>query len=124
MKKISKISDAEWEVMSVVWSKFPITANEVVERLAPQKNWHPQTIRTMLSRLVKKKALVHEPQGKRYLYEPQVTKEECVRMESQSFLSRVFEGAAAPMLLHFVKNTRLTPRDIKELKATLAKKEV
>ena len=123
MKKPPRISHAEWEVMNVVWQKSPITANEVVERLSPQKQWHPQTIRTLLSRLVKKGALRFEAQGKRYLYRPVRPKDEHTKQESESFLSRVFGGAAAPMLVHFVKHAKLSPADIEELKKILAEKE-
>ena len=123
MNDIPKLSDAEWEVMNVVWEKFPLTANEVVASLAQQKNWKPGTVKTFLKRLVDKKALRFDPEGKRYRYQPNVAREKCVRMESQSFLERVFCGATTPMLVHFVKKTRLIPREIEELKQILAEKE-
>ena len=119
------ISDAEWDVMQVVWAAAPqpVTANEVVETLAGRKGWNPKTVRTLLNRLMNKGALAVEAQGKRYLYRPAVTREECVRQESRTFLSRVFGGAAGAMLLHFVDETPLTAEEIAQLKKLLARKE-
>ena len=119
------ISDAEWDVMQVAWAAAPqpVTANEVVEKLAGRKGWNPKTVRTLLNRLMNKGALAVEAQGKRYLYRPAVTREECVRQESRSFVSRVFGGAAGAMLVHFVNETPLTAEEIAQLKKVLARKE-
>jgi BlaI family penicillinase repressor len=124
MAKTPSISDAEWQVMRVVWQRpSPITASDVVEELSRTTDWSAATIKTMLNRLVKKGALTYETQGKRYLYRANVRQEECVRSESRSFLQRVFGGAAAPMLNHFVRHANLTPEEVAELKRILAQKE-
>jgi len=57
--------------------------------------------------------------GRRYLYKARVTREACVRRESRSFLSRVFNGAVAPAVVHFLENAQLTPDEIRRLKETL-----
>lgn len=123
MKRPVKISESEWEIMNLVWKKSPIAAGEIVEELAPKNDWAPRTIRTLLSRLVNKGALKFEQEGKRYLYEPKVTMEECVHHESRSFIERVFGGAPASMLINLVKQTEFSPEEIKELKKILAGKE-
>jgi len=93
MAKQSTISDAEWEVMEIVWgSDTPITANEVVDRLGKKHRWSPRTVKSLLNRLVKKRALGFETEGKRYLYFPGVTRAECVRSRSSSFVASVFGG--------------------------------
>jgi BlaI family penicillinase repressor len=122
MKSV-RISDSEWRVMSLVWDKTPVAAGDIVEALSKPAGWHPRTIRTMLDRLVKKRALKATPDGKRYLYEPLVSMEDCVRRESRSFLQRVFGGEPAPMLLHLVRESKLSPHEIKELKRLLTQKE-
>jgi BlaI family penicillinase repressor len=116
------ISDAEWQVMDAVWAGSPVTANEIVERLAGQTDWNPRTIKTMLNRLVRKGALGFKAEGKRYLYEPRVTRDDCVRAQSRSFLSRVFGGATGEALLHFVEENDLSPAEIEQLKKVLARK--
>lgn len=124
MARTPAISDAEWQVMRVVWERpSPITASDVVAELSRNTEWSAATIKTMLNRLVKKGALTYEAQGKRYLYRAKVKQAECVRSESRSFLERVFGGAAAPMLNHFVRHADLTPEEVAELKRILEQKE-
>ncbi len=124
MPEMPKISDAEWEAMKVIWdSPAPVTANEVVTALASQMQWNPRTVKTLLNRLVSKGAITFETQGKRYLYRAKVGREECVRMESHSFLQRVFGGQAAPMLVHFVRSARLSPQEIEELRKVLQSRQ-
>jgi BlaI family penicillinase repressor len=118
-----KISDSEWRVMAIVWEKSPVPASEIVANLAQREGWHSRTTRTLLARLVRKKALRILPDGKRYLYAPLISMEEGVRQESQSFLERVFGGEPAAMLLHLVGEARLSKEDIKKLKSILAEKE-
>jgi len=117
------IADSEWDVMNVVWSAgAPLSANDVVGRLAGVRDWSPRTVKTLLNRLINKGALAYEAQGKRYLYRPRVSREQCVRDETRSFLSRVFAGAPGPMLLQFVAQAKLTPDEVDALKRLLDKK--
>src|SRR6266581_3207351 len=116
MKAIPKISETEWEVMRVVWDHHPLSAAEVIERLVQSDpSWHPKTVRTLLGRLVRKKALKYEAQGRSYVYEPEVSESECVAAASESFLERVFGGSLKPMLAHFVERQKLTREDLQEL---------
>jgi len=123
MKKLPKISAAEWEVLKVVWEQPFLSAGEAADKLSTQKDWHPRTVKTLLARLVKKGALVYKAEGNRYLYEPKVKKEDVIKRESQSFLDRVFDGVTVPMLAHFVKTAKMTPEEIQQLKQILAEKE-
>ncbi|MFH0908314.1 MAG: BlaI/MecI/CopY family transcriptional regulator [bacterium] len=123
MSGVPKISEAEWEVMKVIWEKSPVTAQDVIGKLGDRMEWSPRTIKTLLGRLVKKGALKFEAQGKSYLYRPGVAMDKCVKVESESFVDRVFGGAAAPMLVHFVKNAKLSPGDIRELRKILEEKK-
>jgi len=117
------IADSEWDVMNVVWSAgAPLSANDVVGRLAGVRDWSPRTVKTLLNRLINKGALAYEAEGKRYLYRPRVSREQCVRDETRSFLSRVFAGAPGPMLLQFVAQAKLTPDEVEALKRLLDKK--
>jgi len=110
--------------MEILWSSpAPITANEVVESLGPKNHWSPRTVKSLLNRLVKKSALAFETEGKRYLYFPNVTRADCVRSRSKSFVASVFGGAVGPMLAHFVNEAPLTPDEIRELKEMLERRE-
>ena len=124
MSKSINISDAEWEVMRVLWSvRQTVTANHVVEALTGKKDWNPRTVKTLLNRLTKKGALKFEAKGKVYWYSPAVVQEECVKSEGRSFLARVFGGDGGAMLVHFVKHTRLSPEEVAELKRVLNGKD-
>jgi len=117
-----RISEAEWEVMEVIWNRYPIISAEIVSALTKEKKWAANTVRTLIARLVRKKVLTFSSNGKTYLYRPLISREECVRHVSQSFLERIFAGATAPLLLHFVKNTPLTRKELAELEMVLRQK--
>ena len=125
MHDAMKISDAEWLVCRVLWSRSPLTANEIIDRLENETDWSPRTIKTLLNRLIKKKVLgfeVLENQGRGYLFFPLLGEDECLRVHTQSFVQRFFDGAAATMLASFIKHEELSDDDIAELKAILDKK--
>lgn len=113
------ISDAEWDVMKVVWDAEPIAASEVAKKLADQRQWHPQTVKTLLTRLVQKGALAYTAEGKRYLYRSRISREACAKRESRTFLSRVFDGAATPAVVHLITHSRFSREELKQLRELL-----
>ena len=123
MKTVPKISETEWEVMKVLWANSPLSADEIIAQLATQDAWHPKTAKTLLNRLVKKKALGFEKEGRAYLYHPLVKEVECVKAASDSFLARVFGGSLTPMLAHFVEQKKMSPGEIRALKRLLDRKD-
>jgi BlaI family penicillinase repressor len=123
MKKTIRITEAEWEVMAVVWDRTPVAASTVVEVLEDRKRWTLATVRTLLRRLVNKGALQQEFEGKRYIYTPLISMAECSRQESESFLDRVLGRAPSEAILHLVKRADLSDKDIQELRRILREKE-
>ena len=119
MAKTPQISDAEWEVMKVLWERGPLDAQQIVDAIAAANKWNPRTVKTLLNRLVKKNALAFEVAGRHYVYRPKIAKDACVRRETRSFLSRVFDGAVAPALVHFIEQADLSPDEIRQLKQML-----
>ena len=122
MKGTPKISEAEWEVMRVLWIENPLTANMIVEKLTATTHWKATTIRTLINRLAEKRAVGYEKESREYHYYPLVAEAECIRAESHSFLRRVYRGALAPILSAFMENEELSPEDVEELKRILRKK--
>ena len=112
------LPESEWAVMEVLWGSSPRTASEVAKELTQTKGWAENTVRTLLSRLVEKGAL-QIVEGSPRLYAPAVKREAFVKAESESFLDRIFQGAAKPLLVHFASNARLTPDEVRELKQLL-----
>jgi BlaI family penicillinase repressor len=119
MTELPRISEAEWEVMKILWESTPITANEIVEKLQGQVSWQPKTVKTLINRLLKKKAIAYEKDDRTYRYYPNVTKEACIREESQSFLKRVYNGELNVMLTSLLSSSQLSEQDIEELKQIL-----
>jgi BlaI family penicillinase repressor len=123
MKQLPRISEAEWLVMQTLWAKSPLLSAEIVESLGAKQDWHPKTVKTLLNRLVSKKAIGFEKLGRAYLYRPLVKESECVTAASQSFLDRVFGGSLRPMLAHFVQTKKISPSEVKALRKLLDKGE-
>ena len=106
--------------MKVLWAKAPCSAGEIIQTLASaDPTWHPKTVKTYLTRLVRKKALGFRKEGRGYLYRPLVAETECVSAASESFLERVFGGSLKPMLAHFVEHKKLSANEIRELRDLL-----
>jgi BlaI family penicillinase repressor len=118
-----ELSDAEWLIMNLIWERQPLMAQEIITELKEPSGWSPASIRTMLHRLIKKKALDYQPEGNRYLYRAAVRRADCVRRAARSFLDRVFDGEAAPLLAHFVRTARFTPDELAELRKLLNEKD-
>jgi BlaI family penicillinase repressor len=114
------ISNAEWKIMEVVWRDEPTTAQEIVIALSHETQWKPQTIKTLISRLVKKKALTFKTIGNRYLYRSGINKEDAVQIEARSFINRIGRASFGPLLTQFAEASEpLSEEEIDELKRIL-----
>lgn len=114
-----QLSPNEWHIMRALWARTEATVNEVVEQVAESTSWHPKTVRTMLNRLAKKGFVTCGKRDGTYVYSPRFTEKQCVDQASDQFINRVFDGALAPMVEHFVRERRLTPEQRAELKRIL-----
>ena len=106
MKNLPQISEAEFEVMKIVWKHAPISTNEVTERLTKTTDWSPKTIQTLLKRLVTKKVLTYEKQSRVFVYTPLVQESEYIHQESNSFLKRYYNGDITAMVSAYIENER------------------
>lgn len=114
-----QISEAESIVMDVLWSRHPLTAEDVVQALGDSQQWQEATIKTLLNRLLTKGAITAEKEGRRYLYSPVLKREAWVLDESAGLLDRLFGGRVAPLVAHFSRHRRLSKKDIAELRKLL-----
>ncbi len=119
MKPLPQISEAEYEVMRIVWQDAPISTNEIVERLEKTTSWNPKTIQTLIKRLVTKRALTYEKEGRMFVYTPLVEENEYVSQESSSFLKKYYNGNISAMLSAFLDNDKLSASDIDDLRSLL-----
>lgn len=110
------ISAAESVVMEALWKQSPMTAEEIAGLVADDQEWTEATVRTLINRLLRKKAIAAKKDGRRYLYRPLMKRADWVHEESQGLLDRMFDGRLAPLVTHFSQRKKLSAQDIAELK--------
>ncbi|GAA4748561.1 BlaI/MecI/CopY family transcriptional regulator [Sphingomonas daechungensis] len=114
-----RISDAELDLMEVLWADSePLTSGEVAERLE-SRGWSLATIKTMLGRLVAKGAISHREDGRRFLYSPAIEREAYVGSESRRFVERLFGGRLSPLVARLAEEDALSDEDITAIEALL-----
>ncbi|MBN8430302.1 MULTISPECIES: BlaI/MecI/CopY family transcriptional regulator [Microbulbifer] len=111
-----EISEAEHEVMEALWAGAPASAREVFQRLRNKKSWQERTVKTLLSRLVKKGAIGFEKKDRAYLYSPCFDREAYQIKQSRKLVERLFDGQLSVLISGFVKGGDLKKSDIEELK--------
>lgn len=122
MNTLPQISEAEFEVMSIVWKYAPISTNEITEKLLQTTNWSPKTIQTLIKRLVTKGALTYEKQSRMFIYTPALKESEYIRQESNSFLKRYYDGDIIAMVSAYIENDKLSESELDALRALLSQK--
>lgn len=121
MKILPQISEAEFEVMKVIWKHAPISTNEITEKLTRTTKWSPKTIQTLIKRLVTKGALSYEKQSRVFVYTPLIEEKEYICQESHSFLERYYDGDITAMLSAYIEDDKLSESEIDTLRSLLAK---
>ena len=120
---MSRISGAESQIMEALWNEEPLTADEIVQKVGPANGWGEATVKTLINRLLKKKALASERSGGRALYRPLVSRTEYVTGESQGLLDRLFGGQVAPLVAHYARHRALSAEEVARLKTLIAELE-
>lgn len=121
MSALPQISEAEFEVMKVVWKFAPINTNEITERLLKTTTWSAKTIQTLIKRLVTKGALTYEKQGRIFVYTPLVKENKYINQQSNSFLNRFYDGDISAMLSTYLENNQLSETELQHLRSILSK---
>ena len=121
-RQLPRIADSEWRVMQVLWRHGPQTANDVVNALSGEVKWKPRTIKTLISRLVRKGAVKVTEEGYRYRYSAAVDESTSVHSETRSFVRRVYQGAMKPALAAFLEDADLSDEEIDDIQEILNQK--
>jgi BlaI family transcriptional regulator, penicillinase repressor len=111
-----QITAAESRIMEALWRRGPLAADEIVGTVAEVEPWGEATVKTLINRLLKKKAIRSARAEGRHRYEPLLRREDYVHSESQGLLDRLFGGRLAPLVSHFAEHRALSPEDIAHLK--------
>lgn len=114
------ITDAELELMKLLWRENPLTAREITQRLLPHKQWHRKTVNTLLSRLEKKSAISvdREKDGVNY-FSPLVAETTYMQSATSHFVDRLFGGNIAPLLASFAESRPLDSDQVSVLQDLL-----
>lgn len=120
MRSLPQISEAEYEVMKIVWKYAPISTNEITQRLVKTTPWNPKTIQTLIKRLVNKGALSYEKQSRMFVYTPLVEEREYLNQKSHSFLERFYGGEISAMLSAYLENDQLSQEELEKLRSLLS----
>lgn len=122
MKSLPQISEAEYEVMRIIWQHAPISTNEIIEKLESTTSWNPKTIQTLIKRLVTKQAVTYVKEGRVFVYTPLVEENEYVRHESNTFLKKYYNGNLSAMLSAYLDSDKLSETEINDLRNLLDQK--
>lgn len=113
-KEIS-ISDAEWEVMHVVWANIQVTSRDVIDVLKNKMDWKESTIKTLIGRLVDKEALETKREGRAFIYSAKISEEDTVNRYSEDILNRVCNKKHLLVLKDLIGEAHLSQSGIEEL---------
>lgn len=114
--KSVKISDAELEVMGILWREStPVSFSDIRIELSAKMGWEKSTIATLLRRL-QKKGVIAAQEREVYYYAPNVTKEEYIASREKSFIDKLYDGSTKNFVAALCRSGELTEADIDELK--------
>lgn len=117
------ITEAESVVMEVLWHRSPLPTEAVVAALQSEQRWREGTVKALLNRLLRKRVIHADKDGRRFLYSPVVSRDKWLLSQSKGLLDRLFAGRIAPLAAHFSRHGQLTKRDIADLKRLIAEIE-
>lgn len=123
MNRFPQISEAEYEVMKIVWKYAPINTNEITEKLLQTTSWSPKTIQTLIKRLVTKGALTYEKQSRVFVYTPAIKESDYISRKSSSFLARFYGGNLTAMVSAYIEDDKLSDTEIEQLRSLLSRRK-
>lgn len=113
------ITAAESQIMDALWRLGPLPVDALIEDVAARESWGGATVKTLINRLLKKKAIRSERIDGKVRYAPVLQRADYVQGESQGLLDRLFEGRLTPLVAHFAEHRKLKPDEIERLKKLL-----
>jgi len=117
MKPIKRLPDAEFEIMHIIWQNTPpISTNQIISYLDSSKTWKPQTVLTLLVRLIDKGFLHSEKNGKERTYSPLISQKDYLSVETNSFFDRLHSNSIRSLVNTLYDGKKLTEEEIADLK--------
>ena len=110
------VSRAESVVLDALWRASPLTAEQIIAEVAGPQGWSEGTVKTLINRLKRKRAIAATPDGRRYLYRPLLERADYLHQESRSLIDRLYGGRIAPFVTQLTEREPLSREEIDELK--------
>jgi len=117
------LAPSEWKVMKIVWQLKSCVARDVYTRAGQEFGWTPNTVRTILSRLVDKGFLKTTQVGNCFVYRPARSFTRSLFSAADDLLGKTVAGRTGPLLSYMLKKSKLTSEEIEELRSLLDKQE-
>jgi len=105
--------------MELLWRASPLTSKAILSQLDSSTEWHENTVRTMLTRLYKKGIISSEKVKREYLYSPEISRENYINQQSNSLITRLFQGKVSPLIANFAKQDLISENEISEIEKIL-----
>ena len=118
-----QISDAEWQVMKIIWMQGEQTSTDLIKVLEKRFNWSKSTIQTLLARLVEKECLTREKQGKSFIYSALLTQEDSKKLLVQDIKDKLCSRRMKQLLADLIKECDFTLADLEGLEEVISKKK-
>ena len=113
------ITAAESQIMDALWRRGPLPVDALIEDVAERESWGGATVKTLINRLLKKKAIRSDRVDGKVRYAPMLQRADYVQGESQGLLDRLFEGRLTPLVAHFAEHRKLKPEEVERLRKLL-----
>lgn len=110
------VTPAESRIMEALWARSPLASEEITAAVAGPEGWGEATVRTLIQRLMKRKAIRSERIDGRVRYLPVLSRTDYVQGESQALLDRLFDGSLTPLVAHFAHHRKLSPEEVERLR--------
>jgi BlaI family penicillinase repressor len=123
-KKLTPLSRAETEILTLLWDLGHGTVQEVWASLPHGRRITYATVQTLLRRMEKKGYVAHEVEGKAHVFKPIVERDEVVQRSVTDFVDRLFGGDPVPLMLRLADHAQLSRGDIEQLKKLISKDQV
>ena len=117
MKKTPRISEAELQLLQLLWEESPLGATDIATRVPASRGWSLATVKTLLSRLLAKGAVTATSEGRRFSYRPAVEREAIAAGQADRLVDRLFGGRVSPLVAQLAEQREIDPDDLAELEA-------
>ena len=118
-----QISDAEWQVMKIVWMQGEQTSSDLIRVLAERFNWSKSTVQTLLARLVEKECLTRKKEGKSFVYSALLTLDQSRDLLVQDIKDKVCSRRIKNLLADLIMECDFTLSDLEDLEAVISEKK-